>query len=333
MDLKTILNRLFKGEKLAFEEAKAVFTQITNAQFNDVQVAAFLSIYNVRPITIEEFNGFKAAMLSICIPLHFEGERIMDVCGTGGDGKNTFNISTLSSLVAAAAGVKVAKHGNKSVSSNCGSSNVLEHFGVQFTTDEQQLKKQLSQNNICFLHAPLFHPALKNVAKVRADLGVKTFLNMLGPLVNPARPQVQTAGVFSTTVARLYYYSLQQENMDFAIIHDLNGYDEISLTGPVKLFTNDGEMVLQPADFGFSTIHENEIYGGEDIESAAKIFMSILEGKGSDAQQNVVAANAGLAIATYKKIPIKEGVEQALACLKNQSALNVLHATIKSQKA
>ncbi len=329
MDLKNTLNQLCRGETLSFEAAKSIFMQITNAQFNDSQVAAFLTIFNVRPITIQEFNGFKAAMLEVCIPLNFGETRIMDLCGTGGDNKNTFNISTLSSLVAAAAGVKVAKHGNKSVSSNCGSSNVLEYFGVQFSSNEAELKRQLNQNNICFLHAPLFHPALKNVAKVRADLGVKTFLNMLGPLVNPARPQVQLAGVFSTQVARLYYYSLQQLGIDFAVIHDLNGYDEVSLTAPVKLFTTEGEFILNPSDFGLEEGTAESIFGGDDIESAAKIFDTILEAKGTTAQNNVVAANAGLAIATYKKIPLKEGVAQAMESLMNRSALNILHATIQ----
>jgi anthranilate phosphoribosyltransferase len=330
LDLKNTLNQLCKGETLSFETAKTIFTQITNAQFNEAQVAAFLTIFNVRPITIDEFNGFKTAMLEVCIPLNFGDIKIMDLCGTGGDHKNTFNISTLSSLVAAATGIKVAKHGNKSVSSNCGSSNVLEYFGVQFSNNEAELKRQLLENNICFLHAPLFHPALKNVAKVRADLGTKTFLNMLGPLVNPARPQVQLAGVFSTQVARLYYYSLQQEGIDFAVIHDLNGYDEISLTAPVKLFTTEGEFILNPADFGLSEGTAEAIYGGEDIESAAKIFNQILEGKGSTAKNNVVAANAGLAISTYKNIPLKEGVEQAMESLLNRKALNILHATIQT---
>lgn len=331
LDLKNTLNQLFKGETLSYEAAKTVLTNITKAEYNHAQVASFLTVYNVRPISLEELSGFKNAMLDLCISLDFNGERTMDLCGTGGDGKNTFNISTLSSLVAAAAGVKVTKHGNKSVSSNCGSSNVLEHLGVQFSKDESLLQKQLEANNICFLHAPLFHPALKNVGKVRTDLAVKTFLNMLGPLVNPARPQVQLTGVFSAEVARLYNYNLQSEGIGYSVIHDLSGYDEISLTGPVKVFNTEGEFILHPSDFGLETGTAQSIYGGEDVASSAAIFSNILEGKGTKAQNNVVAANAGLGIATYKHVTLKEGVEEAMEAIQSKSALDILNATIQMQ--
>ncbi len=326
--MRKILEKLFNSEILSKEEAKNILIKIANDEFNHQQVAAFLTVFNVRAVSVQEFAGFREAMLELCIPVDFGEERVMDLCGTGGDGKNTFNISTLSSIVAASAGVKVAKHGNKSVSSKCGSSNVLEHIGVKFKNDQSELANQVKNHGICFLHAPLFHPAMKNLGPVRSALGVKTFFNMLGPLVNPARPKVQLAGVFSAEVARLYYYILQEESIDFSVIHDLMGYDEISLTGPVKLFNTLGEFTLHPSDFGFEPNEAEELYGGDDVASAAKIFMTVLEGNGSKVQNNVVAANAGLGIATYKNIPLKQGVQEAMEVLKSKKALDVLNKII-----
>lgn len=326
--MKQILQKLFNSETLSREEAKAILIRVANAEFNDVQVAAFLTVFNVRNITIDEFTGFREAMLELCVHVDLGNVRTMDLCGTGGDGKDTFNISTISSFVVAASGVKVAKHGNKSVSSKCGSSNVLEYLGVPFYSSAKQLSDQLSTSGICFLHAPLFHPAMKNVASVRAALGTKTFFNMLGPLVNPARPQVQMTGVFNTEVARLYYYVLQEIGIDFSVVYDLNGYDEISLTGPVKIYNSNGEALLEPSDFGLPTYQPNDILGGNDIASSAAIFLDILSGKGTAAQNDVVAANAGLAIATYKNITLKEAVKEASEMLKSGKAMAVLNSII-----
>ena len=254
-----------------------------------------MTVYMMRAITISELQGFRDAMLELCIPVRFD-EPVMDVCGTGGDGKNTFNISTLSSFVVAAAGQPVAKHGNYGVSSVSGSSNVLEYFGFRFTNDYEHLKRSLEETNICFMHAPLFHPAMKNVAPIRKELGVKTFFNMLGPMVNPALPPRQLVGVFNLELARQYGYLYQDTGKSFIILHDMNGFDEVSLTGGVKVFSNQGECVLEPGDFGLEELQTMELAGGATVEASARIFRDVIEGKGTHAQMAAVMANAGLAL-------------------------------------
>ncbi len=284
-------------------------------------MSAFMTVYMMRAITIDELQGFRDAMLELCIPIHFD-EPVMDVCGTGGDGKNTFNISTLSSFVVAAAGQPVSKHGNVGVSSVCGSSNLLQHFGVEFTNNADELRRSLDRANIFFMHAPLFHPAMKNVGPIRKELGVKTFFNMLGPMVNPAFPPRQLVGVFSLELARQYGYLYQSTNKDFVILHDIQGYDEISLTGPFKVYTNSGEKILEPADLGLPQIKASELKGGETIEESAKIFLAILEGKGTEAQNAVVIANAGMALyAGHQKEGIKSAIEKARESLTSGKAL------------
>ena len=327
-NLKNILEKLFEGATLSREQAKQTLMEVATNQYNDSQVAAFLIVFNVRDITNDEFGGFRDAMLELALQVDLSPNRVMDLCGTGGDGKNTFNVSTLASFVAAGACVKVAKHGNKSVSSNCGSSNVLEYLGIHFTNDIEQLKQHVEEIGICFLHAPLFHPAMKNLGPIRNSLGVKTFINMLGPLVNPAKPEAQMTGVFSLEVADKYYQLWREEDNDYAIVHDLGGYDEISLTNDVKVFNKNGEHIFTPLDFGFEKIEAEDLYGGEDVPSAAKIFMNVLNGEGTKAQGNVVCANAGLAISTYKGISLKEGVEQAKVSLSSGKALEILSKCI-----
>ena len=293
--MKEILNELIEHRSLSKEAAKKVLVDLASAKFNQSQMSAFMTVYMMRAITIDELQGFRDAMLELCIPVHLD-KPVMDVCGTGGDGKNTFNISTLSSFVVAAAGQPVAKHGNVGVSSVCGSSNLLQFFGVEFTNDIDELKRSLDRANICFMHAPLFHPAMKNVGAIRKELGVKTFFNMLGPMVNPAFPPRQLVGVFNLELARQYGYLYQNTNKDFVILHDLNGYDEISLTGPFKVFTNKGEKVIEPIDLGLPCVEAAELTGGETVEESARIFLNVLEGKGTEAQNSVVIANAGMAI-------------------------------------
>src|ERR1051325_10004176 len=238
--MKQILNELIDHRSLSRETAHQVLVDLASGKYNQSQTVAFMTIYMMRSITIDELQGFRDAMLELCIPVKFDAP-VMDVCGTGGDGKNTFNISTLSSFVVAAAGQPVAKHGNYGVSSSCGSSNLLEYFGYKFTNDVDELKRCLDRANICFMHAPLFHPAMKNVAPIRKELGVKTFFNMLGPMVNPAFPKKQLVGVFNLELARQYGYLYQQSEKEFLILHSLGGYDEVSLTGPFKYFYNGGE--------------------------------------------------------------------------------------------
>ena len=309
--MKEILSELIEHRSLSKETAKRVLVDLASAKYNPSQMSAFMTVYMMRAITIDELQGFRDAMLELCIPIRFD-EPVMDVCGTGGDGKNTFNVSTLSSFVVAAAGQPVAKHGNVGVSSVCGSSNLLQHFGYEFTNNADELRKSLDRSNIFFMHAPLFHPAMKNVGPIRKELGVKTFFNMLGPMVNPAFPPRQLVGVFSLELARQYGYLYQNTNKDFVILHDLQGYDEISLTGPFKIYTNGGEKILEPSDLGLPQVKAIELKGGETIEESAKIFISILEGNGTEAQNSVVIANAGMSLyAGHQDDGIKSAIEKA----------------------
>ena len=319
--MKAIFNELIDHRSLTKETAKSVLVELASGKYNPSQMAAFMTVYMMRSITVDELQGFRDAMLELCVPVRFD-QPVMDVCGTGGDGKNTFNMSTLSSFVVAAAGQPVAKHGNYGVSSACGSSNLLEHFGYKFTNNIDVLKSCLDKANICFMHAPLFHPAMKNVAPIRKELGVKTFFNMLGPMVNPALPTRQLVGVFSLELARQYGYLYQNTDKSFVILHSLDGYDEVSLTGPFKYFYNGGEKVVEPADLGLSKLSYDDIRGGATVEESAQVFMSILEGKGTAAQNSAVIANAGMALYTSnQKAGILHAVQKAKEALESGKAL------------
>ena len=322
--MKQLLNRLINHETISKEEAKQVLVNISKGDYNQSQITSFLTVYMMRSITVEELEGFRDALLELCLAVDFSEYNTIDLCGTGGDGKNTFNISTLSSFVTAGAGVKVTKHGNYGVSSISGSSNVMEFLGIKFSNDKDFLKKTLDQAGICVLHAPLFHPAMKNVAPIRKALGVKTFFNMLGPMVNPSFPKNQLVGVFNLELARMYSYLYQKSDKNFTILHALDGYDEISLTGATKVISNRTEMMLNPIDFGVQKIRQQDIFGGDSIEESAKIFMKIISGKGTDAQNNVVSANAGMAIATVKTLSPKEGFELAKESLLSGKGLEAL---------
>lgn len=271
---------------------------IARGQYNNSQMAAFMTAYCMRSITVDELEGFRDAMLELCLPIDLGTNDLIDLCGTGGDGKDTFNISTLASFVVAGAGYKVAKHGNYGVSSGCGSSNVMEYLGYRFTNDTDQLKRNADEANICFLHAPLFHPAMKTVAPIRKELGVKTFFNMLGPLVNPAKPLNQLVGVFNLELARVYAYLYQKSDANYTIVNALEGYDEVSLTCDFKTFSADGEKINTVEDLGFEKLNPREIAGGETVSESAAIFSNVLKGDGTSAQNNVVLANAALAIRT-----------------------------------
>ena len=315
--MKEILNRLINHEILEKEDAKRVLVNIAKGDYNTSQIAAFLTVYMMRSVTIEELEGFRDALLELCMAVDLSAYNPIDLCGTGGDGKDTFNISTLASFVTAGAGIKVTKHGNYGVSSKCGSSNVMEFLGIKFSNEADFLTKSIEEAGICVLHAPLFHPAMKNVAPIRKELAVKTFFNMLGPMVNPAFPKNQMVGVFNLELARMYGYLYQNTDKNFTVLHALDGYDEISLTGDTKTISNGSEGIIKPADFGLSAIGANEIVGGEDVAESAQIFLNILNGKGSEAQNNVVCANAGVAIATVEEISVKDGFEKAKESLLN----------------
>lgn len=294
--MKQILNDLYNHKRLSTLEAKQVLIEIAAEKYNDAHLASFMTVFMMRPITANELAGFRAALIELAIKIDLSEFNTIDIVGTGGDGKDTFNISTLTSFVVAGTGQKVAKHGNYSVSSQSGSSDMLESFGYEFTNDENTLKQHLERANICFLHAPKFHPAMKAVGPTRKALALKTFFNMLGPLVNPSSPQNQLLGTFNLEVARLYHYILQDENTNYGIVHALDGYDEISLTGGFKLFTKNGEQLIYPEDIGQKTIQQFEIFGGNSVADAAKIFKTILDGKGTAAQNNVVLTNAAFAL-------------------------------------
>lgn len=299
--MKEVLNQLFDHRKLTAPQARQILIDISTQKYNPAQVASFISVYLMRGISVEELEGFRSALLELCIPVDLEGIKSIDVCGTGGDGKNTFNISTASAFVIAGAGYKVSKHGNYGVSSLCGSSNVLEYLGIQFTTDVDRLKSQLEKANICFFHAPLFHPALKSVGPIRKQLGIKTFFNLLGPLVNPAKPSHQLVGVFNLKTLRLYRYLLSSTPCEFSVLHSLDGYDEISLTGKVRIVKREEEFLVSPAELGMRSYDPADIFGGKDIESAAQIFVNVVGGKGTQAQEDVVLINSAMAIKTFEK--------------------------------
>lgn len=319
--MKEILEHLYQHKTLSKAEAKSILIDVASGKYNNYQIASFLTAFIMRNITLDELKGFREALLELCDRVDLSTYKAMDVCGTGGDGKNTFNISTLASFVVAGAGVPVTKHGNYGVSSISGSSNVLETLGITFYTEIEHLKKQLDKANICFLHAPLFHPAMKLVAPVRKELGVKTFFNMLGPLVNPAQPKIQLVGVFSMELARMYQYLFQEENLQYTIVHALDGFDEVSLTSSCKLYRNEEEKNVSANYFGCGTAQLKQISGGETLEDAAHIFMNIIQGDGSKTQNEVVLANAALAIQTYQQLEISEAMEKAKDSLFGLKAL------------
>ncbi|WPR74302.1 anthranilate phosphoribosyltransferase [Algoriphagus sp. NG3] len=327
--MKEILNHLIEHRTLSRADAKEVLKNITAGNYNTSQIAAFMTVYLMRSITVEELSGFREAMLERCIPVEIAEYDAMDLCGTGGDGKDTFNISTLSSFVVAGAGQNVAKHGNNGVSSICGSSNLLAYFGYEFTNDMDEIRRSLDDAGICFLHAPLFHPAMKHVGPIRKDLGVKTFFNMLGPMVNPSFPQKQLVGVFSLELARLYGYLYQDMPGRFSILHSLDGYDEISLTGDFKMISNSGEKVFSPENIGLSRLAANSIQGGQTIQDSAKIFENILKGKGSKQQNEVVIANSAAALVTAGEgLGFPDAVALAEEVLLSKKALKVFNGLV-----
>jgi anthranilate phosphoribosyltransferase len=322
--MKNILNRLINHETLSKEEAKSVLINISNGSYNPSQIASFLTVYMMRSISIDELSGFREALLELCIRVDLSAYNSIDLCGTGGDGKDTFNISTLASFVTAGAGIKVAKHGNYGVSSISGSSNVMENLGVKFSNDAQFLEKCIDQAGICILHAPLFHPAMKNVAPIRKELAVKTFFNMLGPMVNPSFPKNQLVGVFNLELARMYAYLYQNTTTNFTILHSLDGYDEISLTGSTKVISKKQEMMINPEDFNISKLNPIDIQGGTTIEQSAAMFVEILSGKGTISQNNVVCANAAMAISTVNNKTLIESFEMAKESLISGKGLECL---------
>ena len=330
--MKKILQYLFEHKTLSREQAKEVLVNIGKAVYNEHEVTAFMTVYLMRSITIKELQGFQDALLELCVPVDLSGYETVDIVGTGGDGKDTFNISTLSCFIVAGTGQKVAKHGNYGASSISGASNVMEQLGYKFKNDNEQLKKEVEEANICFLHAPLFHPALKTVGPIRKNLAMRTFFNMLGPMVNPASPQFQLVGVYSLEMARIYNYLLQLGGKPFTIIHSLDGYDEISLTNDTKVITNDGEKIMTPEQLGKRTVSAYDIHGGRTVEEAAKMFSTIIKGEGNWAQNAVVLANAAMALhCTGKYKTYDDAYHSAVESLETGKAYQSLQKLIALQ--
>jgi anthranilate phosphoribosyltransferase len=323
--MKSILQKLTEHKTLSQEEAKTILQDITKDRYNTTQVTAFLSVFMMRAITPDELAGFRDALLGLCVHIDFSDYNTIDLCGTGGDGKHTFNISTLSSLVVAGAGYHVAKHGNYAVSSASGSSSVMEYFGYKFTNDQDTLQKMMARCGMVYLHAPLFHPAMKAVGPIRRELGMKTFFNMLGPILNPTNIKNQIVGVYDLETMRLYSYLYQNSDKNYCIVYSMDGYDEISLTSEFKMITNTENVIMTPEQIGFTRLRPEELYGGNSVEDAASIFKSVLEGKGTAGQNSVVFANTGMAIKTIcPQKSIEDCVEEAKESLLSGKAKKVL---------
>jgi len=330
--MKKILQLLFEYKTLTREQAADVLTNISRGQYNDTEVTAFITVFLMRSITINELQGFRDALLALAVRSGLDGDQLIDIVGTGGDGKNTFNISTLACFVVAGAGQKVAKHGNYGATSISGASNVMEQLGYKLSNDPEKLKKEVDKAGICFMHAPLFHPALRAVAGIRKNLGIRTFFNMLGPLVNPASPKFQLVGVYNLEMARIYTYMLQQSGSRFAIIHSLDGYDELSLTGDARVITTEGETVMTPEQLGKRMVSPSDLYGGNSPEESAKIFRAILACEGSWAQNAVVLANAAMALHCTGAFPdYDRAFEAAVESLESGRAKSVLDTLISMQ--
>jgi len=321
--MKKLLNQLFENYTLNENEAYQIMVDISESKYSDIELASFLTVFNMRNITLEELKGYRRALLDLCLKVNLP-KKALDIVGTGGDGKDTFNISTLSAFVIAGTGEKVIKQGNYGASSVSGSSNMLEQFGYQFSSEQAKLNQEYEEVGLTFLHAPLFHPALKKVANLRRELGVKTFFNLMGPLVNPVQPDFQNLGTFDVKTARLYHYVMQNSGKNYAISTALAGYDEISLTSPTKIYTNQGEFLYQSEDFGLETIQADQISGGKTVEENAKIFLSVLQNESTKAQKEVVLANSALGLKTiYPTKDLKECVALANESLASGKAFKI----------
>lgn len=294
--MKEILNRLFNHEVLTEEEACRLMQHITAGQYNDAQIASLLTVYQMRSVSVDELLGFRTALLSTRVPVDLDDYRPIDIVGTGGDNKNTFNISTCACFVVAGAGYPVAKHGNYGATSISGASNVIEQHGVRFTNDQERLKRSMDACNMVYMHAPLFNPAMKTVGPTRKALQVRTLFNLLGPLVNPCHPAYQLLGVANLAQMRLYANTLKRLGIGFAVVNNLDGYDEISLTDDFKITTHLYESIYTPGDMGFARVRQEELRGGDSPQAAAQIFDNVLQNRGTQAQTDCVLINAAFAI-------------------------------------
>ena len=327
--MKELLYKMFGHKSLSKEEAKQVLLNISDGRYNDSQLSAFMTVFLMRSITTEELAGFREAILERRVVVDLDCHDAIDIVGTGGDGKNTFNISTAACFTVAGAGIPVVKHGNYGATSVSGASNVMEQHGVKFTSDVDQMRRSMEQCNIAYLHAPLFNPALKAVAPIRKSLGVRSFFNMLGPLVNPVMPTYQLLGVYNLPLLRLYSYTYQESGTRFAVVHSLDGYDEISLTAEFKVAMPEKEKLYTPEMLGFSRTTEAELDGGETVAEAARIFDDVLNNRATPAQKNCVIANSAFAIQVIcPEKRISECLEEAQEALESGKALQTFNTFI-----
>ena len=328
--MKNYLQKRILGEILSKEEAKEALTIIAKGEANNSHIASFITTYMIKSITADELEGFRDAMLDLALTVDLSEFSPMDVCGTGGDGKDTFNISTTSSFVVAGAGQRVAKHGNHGVSSSVGSSTVLEYLGVKFSNDENYLKTKIEEAGICFLHAPLFHPAMRFVGPIRKELGMKTFFNMLGPILNPAQVKKQVTGVYNQEILGIYAELFQKTEDNFGVLFSLGGYDEISLTSDFELITNKGKETFSPEQMGFTKCKQEDLHGGNNVEESAKILISVLENKGTKAQTEVILANTAVALyCAGDDLSLSDAVLIAKESLISGKALNSFKKFVK----
>ncbi|MDD2798277.1 MAG: anthranilate phosphoribosyltransferase [Bacteroidales bacterium] len=331
--MKQLLYHLFDHNTLDRNESRDVLLRMAKGEFNESQIAAFITVFLMRSISIDELTGFRDALLEMRLPIDLSEYDAIDIVGTGGDNKNTFNISTTACFTVAGAGYKVVKHGNYGATSVSGASNVIEMHGVKFTQDVDQMRRSLDSSNMAYLHAPLFNPALKTVAPVRKALGVRTFFNMLGPLVNPSMPKRQLLGVYNLKLARLYHYLYQQIGTEFTIVNNLDGYDEISLTDDFKIINSQGERVIAPEDLGFERCTEPDLFGGETVEDAAKIFDNILENRATAPQTNAVVINAAYAIQTFNSAKsIQDCIAEARQSIESGNAKAAFKKFVEANK-
>jgi anthranilate phosphoribosyltransferase len=326
--MKKLLGNLISSSHLTTEESREAIVLIGSGEVNAAQIAAFLMGIQQKGISVDELKGFREGMLELAIPIDLSAFDPMDVCGTGGDGKDTFNISTTSAFVVAGAGQNVAKHGNHGVSSPVGSSTVLEHLGVKFTNDVDFLRSKIEKAGICYLHAPLFHPAMRFVGPIRKELGIKTFFNILGPLMNPAKVQKQLSGVFDINTFELYKNLFLSSGTKFGVLHALDGYDEVSLTGDFRFANGQSDDLLSPSNFNFERINPQELSGGETLEESGKIMINILKNQGSKAQTDTVLINAAIALSVARDIKIEEGIAQAKESLESGKAFQSLELLV-----
>ncbi len=331
MNVTQIFNRLLNHEELQREETKNLLVAITKGELNDPEIAALLTAIQMRGITVEELLGFRDGILETGVPVPLHCDRYIDVVGTGGDRKNTFNISTTACFVIAGAGYKVAKHGNFSATSVSGASNVIKNHGVMFTDDADKLNRSLDECGIVYLHAQLFAKAMKFVGAIRKALPFPTFFNLLGPIINPSKPQCQLLGVANLNQMRLYQQVYQRIGIDYGIVNSIDGYDEISLTSDFKVTTNDYERVFKPADLGFNIARPEELVGGATEEEAAQIFDAVLQGTALQAQKNIVMANAAFAIQVLEKgkKSIEECIDIARESLDSGKALSTFRRFVE----